>query len=61
MRKLAKEIAILLGLAVCLALTVNFLSPVGIALVGQWDISQGGASLPMQKTMMPWTNWRSRI
>jgi hypothetical protein len=42
MRKLAKEIAILLGLAVCLALTVNFLSPVGIALVGQWDISQGG-------------------
>ena len=41
MKKLAKEIAILLGLAVGLAFTVNFLSPVGIALVGQWDTSQG--------------------
>lgn len=41
MRKLAKETTILLGLAVGLAFTVNFLSPVGIALVGQWDTSQG--------------------
>jgi rhodanese-related sulfurtransferase len=41
MRKPVKEITILLGLAVGLAFTVNFLSPVGIALVGQWDISQG--------------------
>ena len=41
MKKLAKEIALLLGLSVGMALTVNFLSPVGIALVGQWDISKG--------------------
>ena len=41
MRNPAKEITILLGLAVGLAFTVNFLSPVGIALVGPWDISQG--------------------
>jgi len=41
MKKPAKEITILLGLAVGLAFTVNFLSPIGIPLVGQWDISQG--------------------
>ena len=41
MKKQAKEIALLLGLSVGIALTVNFLSPVGIPLVGQWDISQG--------------------
>jgi len=41
MRKRATEITILLGLAVGLALTVNFLSPAGIALVGQWDTSKG--------------------
>jgi rhodanese-related sulfurtransferase len=41
MLKPAKEITILLGLAVGLAFTVNFLSPAGIALVGQWDMSQG--------------------
>ena len=37
----AKELIILLGLAVIAAFTVNFLSPKGIALVGQWDESQG--------------------
>jgi rhodanese-related sulfurtransferase len=41
MKSQAKEIALLLGLAVGLALCVNFFSPVGIALVGQWDISKG--------------------
>jgi rhodanese-related sulfurtransferase len=41
MKKLAREITILLGLAVGLALIVNFLSPAGIALVGQWDTSKG--------------------
>jgi rhodanese-related sulfurtransferase len=41
MKKQAKEIALLLGLTVALALCVNFFSPVGIALVGQWDISKG--------------------
>lgn len=41
MQKQVKEIALLLGLAVGLALGVNYVSPVGIALVGQWDISKG--------------------
>jgi rhodanese-related sulfurtransferase len=41
MQKLAKEITILLGLAVGLALTVNFVSPAGIALMGRWDTSKG--------------------
>ena len=41
MQNLSKEIAILLGLAVGLAFTVNFLSPVGIPLVGQWDVARG--------------------
>jgi rhodanese-related sulfurtransferase len=40
-RNVAKEVIILLGLAVIAAFTVNFLSPKGIALVGQWDESQG--------------------
>jgi len=41
MNKQAKEITLLLGLAVGVALSVNFFSPAGIALVGQWDISKG--------------------
>ena len=41
MEKQAKEITLLLGLAIGLALSVNFFSPVGIPLVGQWDISKG--------------------
>lgn len=39
--KTIKEITIILGLSVVVALTVNFFSPVGIALVGQWDTSEG--------------------
>ena len=41
MKKLVKEITILLGIAVGLSLAVNFFSPVGIALVGRWDTSEG--------------------
>jgi len=41
MKKLAKETAILLGLAVGLGMAVNFFSTVGIALVGNWDASKG--------------------
>jgi rhodanese-related sulfurtransferase len=41
LKKLAKEISLLLGVAVVLAIIVNYFSPVGIAVVGQWDISQG--------------------
>jgi rhodanese-related sulfurtransferase len=40
-KDMAKGLAILLGLAVIAAFTVNFLLPKGIALVGQWDESQG--------------------
>jgi rhodanese-related sulfurtransferase len=40
-RKTIKEIIILVGVSVALALAVNTLSPRGIALVGQWDIAAG--------------------
>ena len=39
--KTVKEIAILLGLSIGAAFMVNYLLPDGIALVGQWDTSQG--------------------
>jgi rhodanese-related sulfurtransferase len=40
-KQLTKEVAILCGIAVVCSFVVNFLSPNGIALFGQWDISQG--------------------
>jgi len=39
--KTAKEISIILGVSIVTALAVNYFSPAGIALVGQWDTSQG--------------------
>ena len=36
-----KEIAILLGIALATAFTFNYFTPMGIALIGQWDESQG--------------------
>ena len=39
--KTMKKIIILVGISVTLAIVVNFLSPKGIALVGQWDTSKG--------------------
>jgi rhodanese-related sulfurtransferase len=39
--KTVREISILLGLAFFFAFAVNFFSPTGIALVGQWDTQQG--------------------
>ena len=39
--KTVKEISIILGVSIVTALTVNYLSPAGIALVGQWNTSQG--------------------
>ena len=39
--KTVREISILIGLAFFLAFAVNFFSPAGIALVGQWDTEQG--------------------
>ncbi len=39
--QIAKEISIILGISIAAALGVNYFSPAGIALVGQWDTSQG--------------------
>jgi rhodanese-related sulfurtransferase len=36
-----KEMIFLLGISIISAFTVNFFSPAGIALVGQWDESSG--------------------
>jgi len=40
-KKTTKEIIILFGISIFAAFTVNFFSPFGIALVGQWDDSKG--------------------
>lgn len=40
-KDIAKELIILIGFAVVAAFTVNYFSPNGIALFGQWDTSQG--------------------
>ena len=39
--KTAKEVGIILGIALVAAFAVNLISPAGIALVGQWDTAQG--------------------
>jgi len=39
-----KEVGILTGISVIAAFCVNYFSPNGIALVGQWDISRGVVS-----------------
>ena len=39
--KTAREISIILGISMVTALVVNYFSPAGIALVGQWNTSQG--------------------
>ena len=36
-----KEISIIFGISVLVAFAVNYISPAGIALVGQWDTSTG--------------------
>ncbi len=40
-RQIMKELLCFVGLAVITAFTVNFFSPKGIALVGEWDTSKG--------------------
>jgi rhodanese-related sulfurtransferase len=39
--KMIKESVIILGLSIAVAFTVNYFSPAGIAVVGQWDTAQG--------------------
>ena len=48
-RKTIKEIIILVGVSVILALVVNTFSPRGIALVGKWDTAQGLISVNPDK------------
>jgi len=40
-KAIAKELIVFLGFALCIAFLVNFFSPRGIALFGDWDTSQG--------------------
>ena len=40
-KELVNQSFILLGVSVIVAFIVNYFSPVGIALVGQWDTAQG--------------------
>ena len=39
--KTSKEVSIILGVSILAAFAVNYFSPAGIALVGQWDTAQG--------------------
>ena len=39
--KTIKEISVLVGASIIAALAVNYFSPAGIALVGQWDTAKG--------------------
>ncbi len=39
--KTIKEVSILVGVAIVAAFAVNYLSPAGIARVGQWDTAKG--------------------
>jgi rhodanese-related sulfurtransferase len=39
--KTIKELGILLGISIIAAFSVNYFSPAGIALVGQWDTEKG--------------------
>ena len=39
--KTLRQVSIITGISVLIAFGVNYLSPNGIALVGQWDTSQG--------------------
>ncbi|MBW2100170.1 MAG: rhodanese-like domain-containing protein, partial [Deltaproteobacteria bacterium] len=40
-KNIAEELVLILSVSLILAFTVNFFSPKGIALVGEWDTSQG--------------------
>ena len=39
--KIFKEISVLIGVSIIAALAVNYFSPAGIALIGQWDTAKG--------------------
>ena len=41
MRKIVRDIILIVGISALIGLGVNALSPAGIALMGEWDPSQG--------------------
>ena len=43
-RHIVNELAVLIGISVAVAVTVNYFSPNGIALFGRWDTSKGAIS-----------------
>jgi rhodanese-related sulfurtransferase len=51
--KTIKEISILVSTSVILAFTVNYFSPGGIALVGQWDTAQGVITANEKNDLVP--------
>ena len=48
-RQTLKEIGLIVGLSLITAFITNYLSPSGIALVGQWDIQRGVISAQTQR------------
>lgn len=52
MFKIIKEIAILTGLSIITAFVVNYFSPKGIALKGQWDTDQGVISAQSKNSIV---------
>jgi rhodanese-related sulfurtransferase len=52
-RRTIKEIIVLLGASVLLALIINFISPKGIAVVGQWDTAKGIVTANTKDTSDP--------
>ena len=51
-RDIAKELMVLLSVALLAAFTVNFFSPKGIALFGNWDTSKGVISAKSKKDVV---------
>jgi rhodanese-related sulfurtransferase len=51
--KTTKEISILVGASIIAAFVVNYFSPAGIDLVGQWDTSQGVITANEKNEIVP--------
>ena len=60
-RKTIKEIIILVGVSVILALMVNTLSPRGIALVGKWDTVNLGGHTAGELEIIDSVTWAKSI
>ena len=60
-RKTIKEIIILIGVSVILALVVNALSPRGIALVGKWDSANLVGDATDQQKIIDSVAWAKSI